>query len=608
MLPLIGLDTETALIGQGRKAPPLVCYTVAEHGRSGELYRWDDKRRLFELWNGAAAGRWILVLQNAPFDAAVCAAQYPELFPTIFEAYRRGCVSDVMIREILLDIEEGGRPYRSSLDKLARKYLNRPMEKGEDTWRLRYWDLRETPIRDWPESARTYAVTDAEILLPIYRAQDRAKGHDDTFADEAAQCCAHFALHLMASWGLKTDVEHVDDLIQQFETVNEERREFLRGYGVARKNGSIDTKFFAQWIEDGGTKLPRTDTGKPSLAKENLEVIDDPIVQTYLDLKADQKNVKTYLRKYESGLVQCSVNPILANGRNALSKPSLQNLPRSGPIRESFIPRAGRLLCSIDYDGVELRTLAQACLTLVGTSKLAKTFQKDPNADPHTIFAAGLLGVSESEAFALKKAKDPKLKGARQRAKAANFGFPGGMGYDRFIVAQKKQGATYTLPEAKQLKKDFLRMWPEMRQYFNFVASEIPDAVGHTTMKTLVSGRYRGKVNFAMLANGYFSSLMADGAKAATFEVARQCYADPGSPIYGARIVNSVHDELLMEFDEAGAHEQSHYTAQIFCDIMMNNYTPDIPITAAPALMRRWYKGAEPAYKNGRLVPWEPSK
>jgi hypothetical protein len=39
----------------------------------------------------------------------------------------------------------------------------------------------------------------------------------------------------------------------------------------------------------------------------------------------------------------------------------------------------------------------------------------------------------------------------------------------------------------------------------------------------------------------------------------------------------------------------------------MKVYTPDVAIEAPPALMRRWYKGADPVYRDGRLVPWEPS-
>jgi hypothetical protein len=83
---------------------------------------------------------------------------------------------------------------------------------------------------------------------------------------------------------------------------------------------------------------------------------------------------------------------------------------------------------SVDYDFLELRTLAQACLDLVGGSELAKAIRA--GEDPHLSMAAEILGIPYSEALARKK--DPAIKDARQLAKAANFGLPGGMGPDNF--------------------------------------------------------------------------------------------------------------------------------------------------------------------------------
>ena len=38
----------------------------------------------------------------------------------------------------------------------------------------------------------------------------------------------------------------------------------------------------------------------------------------------------------------------------------------------------------------------------------------------------------------------------------------------------------------------------------------------------------------------------------------------------------------------------------------MQEYIPDVPIEAEPALMRRWYKDAAPVYDDsGKLLVWE---
>jgi DNA polymerase I-like protein with 3'-5' exonuclease and polymerase domains len=596
---LVGFDTETALIRTGEKAPPLVCYSVSKPGSSPSLHSRAEKKLLHKLWSDAAEGAITLLMQNAPFDAAVCMRHMPELTPLIFEAYRKGSVSDIMIRQMLLDIETGGYPRRRSLAQMTAQYVGRELEgkEGPDVWRLRYWDLRDVPIQDWPEPAVSYAKTDAEILHKIHAAQEFEKKHADTFADEAAQCRAHFALHLMTSWGLKTDVQHVERLTDDFYKLNLDREKILTEFGIMVK-GKVKQAPLADYIENSlGEKLDRTPTGKPSLKSERLENIDDLIVQTYLEFKHDTKMINTYLAKYKAGLVQCTVNPILANGRSSLAKPSLQNLPQDGPIRESFVPRPGRIMCSIDYDGIELRTLAQAFRMLLPGEKnpLAEAFQNDPKADVHAMLARDLTSAQPGT---------EEFDKARGRAKGANFGFPGGMGVDRFIGYQKARGSIYSKDEATKLRNAYTERW-NMRPYFLFVG-DLVGAEGESEMCTLVSGRWRGACSYSKIANGFFSSLMADGSKAATFEIVRQCYSVPSSPIFGARIVNAVHDEVIMEFDEDAAHEQAHHTAEIFCDVMRTNYTPDIPITAEPALMRRWYKKAKPVYEKGRLIPWEP--
>ena len=535
--PLVGLDTETGLIGRGRKAPPLVCYSVAYPGQQGKLYRWDDKAELFRLWHGAADGHLELLFQNAPFDAAVCAAQYPELLPVIFHAYQRGAIHDVMIRELLRDIESGGYPVRKSLDKLAKFYLGYTLEgKGDDSWRLRYWDLRELPIADWPKEAVDYACTDASILHAIYAGQDVFKLHDDTFADAPKQCAKHFALHLMATWGMRTNVEDTQALIKQLENEQTNRKQFLINAGIMRaKKESIDTKTLIKYIqEDIGVALPKTATGKPSLQKDLLQTFNDPIIETYLAFKEDDKAMSTYLEKYLDGLIQCTVNPILANGRSSLSSPSLQNLPRTGPIRECIVPREGTYLCSVDYDGIELRTFAQAQLWLLGRSKMAEAFQRDPDADLHTQLAATILRIPEAEAYRLKSIDDPDfIRKGRNPAKATNFGFGGGMGAERFVKTQLKDGNVFTVEQAKDYQAVYKKHW-DLWGYFDMI-SRATDG-GKTSMKCLVSGRYRGEVDYCTLANGYFSSLMADGSGAAFFEIQRQAYTVPTSDLFwGAR-------------------------------------------------------------------------
>lgn len=112
--------------------------------------------------------------------------------------------------------------------------------------------------------------------------------------------------------------------------------------------------------------------------------------------------------------------------------------------------------------------------------------------------------------------------------------------------------------------------------------------------------------------NTFFQGLAADGAKHAGFNIARECYLeDPygegPTDLYGCRTVLFLHDEFILEVPE----ERAHDACMRLCYVMersMRDYIPDVMVRAEPALMRRWYKGAEIMHdENGRLIPWEPS-
>jgi DNA polymerase I-like protein with 3'-5' exonuclease and polymerase domains len=113
-------------------------------------------------------------------------------------------------------------------------------------------------------------------------------------------------------------------------------------------------------------------------------------------------------------------------------------------------------------------------------------------------------------------------------------------------------------------------------------------------------------------ANGAgMQTFAADGFAIAMFNCARACY-DPsfGSPLYGAHILNHIHDELIFEWEYDGDEERSHARAQEACDLMvesMRQVVPDVKVSVAAVLMRRWHKAAKEVHdERGLLKPWEP--
>ncbi len=66
-----------------------------------------------------------------------------------------------------------------------------------------------------------------------------------------------------------------------------------------------------------------------------------------------------------------------------------------------------------------------------------------------------------------------------------------------------------------------------------------------------------------------------------------------------------MHDEILFEFLVDRAHECAMEAEKLMLGAM-SVIAPDVKCTAAPALMMRWHKDAEPVYHDGRLIPWVP--
>ncbi len=317
-------------------------------------------------------------------------------------------------------------------------------------------------------------------------------------------------------------------------------------------------------------------------------------------------------------------------------------------------PVEQNVFCSIDYSAIELCTLAQACVTLLGKSAMADLINE--SGDPgslHTAFAASMVGLSVDEMKARVKAKDPVAVGYRQASKAANFGFPGGMGASTLVLAKRKgiegtttaaDGTVYAgirfcihmggaercgaekvtqwghvgrekvipptckrcLECAEDLRAQWFKQWPEMKEYFAIVSRQVENT---GRIEQLFSGRVRdvstGPGNgFTSAANGYFQGLAADGAKAALYAVSKECYLDRESPMYGARPIFFNHDEIFSEIPLSIASNAAKRMTKVMIDTMKEVACPSIVVQAEPCLMWRWSKSAATVYDlNGDLLP-----
>lgn len=587
----------------------------------------------------------LFIAHNGAFDWAVIAGAMPELLPSIWRMMLAGRCRDTMLREQLKAIAQGTYGERRlkkgefALATLAERYCGMTLDKGADSWRLRYALLADTPVEAWPPEARAYALEDVVAL----RAVDKAIGFSPT--DEAFQCVAAFALQLMSVRGVRVDEKSLAWVETALLTKKDEARANLEAAGLMRE-GVVDTKALRAAIDDcckaKGVPIPRTEAtsrfpeGQTKKDAETIEAVGQghPALQSLIDADAASKILSTYIepmREAGSHPMTCRFNTLVESGRTSSSGgmlqetnpwwPSdagaavkgldvrngtnLQNWPREEGVRDCIIPREGYYWLSVDYDSLELRTLAQALLWIVGRSTLADNYRDDPDFDPHTKLAARLMDIPYAAALVLKKQGSKKLKSFRQMAKCANFGYPGGMGPHKFVLfARAQYGVELSLDQSTDLRRVWFEAYPEMRDYFKHVTALIN---GSRVLRQFVSGRLRwlDSGDFCKGSNSYFQGLAADGAKAALIAVTAACYSQPSSKLYGTRPVAFIHDEICAETPIAKADAAASEMVRLMVR-SMGKVCPDVPIRATPALSTRWLKAAEPRYSIfDELVPWD---
>lgn len=632
---MIGFDSETELIAPGMKAPPLVCVSAWHEGGSLLLHANESGDFVADSLDRHVP----MTGHNLAFDMIVQGAHEPWFLPKIFAAYEAGSLACTMVRQKLLDIANGClRAFVRRNDKTVRigyslaetseRLLGERVEKA-DTWRLRYGELKSYPITFWPEEAKTYAINDARVALRLWHAQEPSRAY---LADEQRQFRASFWLTLLSAWGFHTDARKVRELSDAAASEQRILLDQLVREGLLRaprplKSGprkgemtepSRDTKAAEARIVAvyAGRELPLTDGGKPSLDEEACKESGDPVLQAYGRFSKLVKRLSTDVPMLEAGTrapIQSRYDELKENGRTGTSDPNSQNYPREqgknrpkvGPsVRECVAPRAGYLFAASDYAQIELRTLAQVCIKLVGYSKLAEAL--NAGRDPHLEVGARLLGISYEEGEARKKAEDKAIEDARQNAKPINFGFPGGMGAQNWLkLAKRDYDLVFTIDEACAFKEVWMTTYPEMRDYLALIGRMTEG--GQAQIEQLFSGRIRGGLGYCDTANTFFSGLAADLAKAAGWPITKACYVDTFSILWGSRPCIFGHDEFIVEVPEHKAPECAEEIARLMVE-GGQPWLPDVVCKAEPLLMTVWSKNAKPRRDaNGRLVPWSPS-
>ena len=650
----VALDFETHLIQEGILAPPVVCGSFYDAVYPAELRLRDDA-----LENTASLldEGFTIVGLNIAYDFGCFLRHLPEAFPLVWKAYSEGRVFDVGIASTLNAIAEGrlieGDLYdkngrrcvdpstgkqtkRYSLALCVKEWLGRDDAKENSKYRLRYAEFDDVPIAYWPPEAVQYPKDDVVNTLEVYQAIIGAPAQN--LQEVAFQSHVAFCLHISAINGLRTDAARVEAIKGAIESHRGELMDVVLKAGLLKpnkKNVSGWSKNMAL-IKERVTKAwgdltPTTDGGGVSTERSVLEESGDPVLEALGEVSKWEK-LATYLPSLEAATkAPLNVRPNVLLATNRVSYEGLvQLMPRKGGIRECFKFRG--IGSSVDYAAVELSTLAQVCIWVLGYSNLADAINS--GKDPHSMLGAQIAGVTYEEFLKRVKEKDPAATDLRQGSKAGNFGLPGGMGEATFVAQKRKEGLLICelfyrdgkcgetkvtswkerptkqptclrcLEQTRELKAAWFQTWGEMRPYLNWISGQM----AHTdVVETFVSKMVRGGMRYTNAANHYFQSLAAIGAKRAVVAMTNEMYQG-SSPLLGSRLCIFAHDETIIDIPDLGVDAvdaAARRQAQVMVE-QMKSVVPDVAIKAEPALMRHWSKDAkEVKDAEGRYIPWD---
>ena len=269
-----------------------------------------------------------------------------------------------------------------------------------------------------------------------------------------------------------------------------------------------------------------------------------PAVSLLLEYRQLAKLKSTYadgLRECvaEDGRIHSTFNQTeTRTGRISSLEPNLQNIPvrtaEGRRLREYFTAPDGRVLCDADYSQIELRVLA----SIANDKNMIAAFSS--GADIHTATAAQVFGMPGSMIT-------PEL---RSRAKAVNFGIVYGIGA---FSLSKDIGVSRA--EADRYIKNYLAGYPSVAAYMENTIS----AAKRDGYVTTLYGRRRWLPELSnsngnlrafgerVARNAPIQGTAADIIKKAMINV----YRSLSEKYPTAKLILQVHDELIVECDEA---------------------------------------------------------
>ena len=572
--PVIGLDTETTDLDPYTSrlrliqlATPSMVHVVdldafanSSHSELRLLEALEPLRRLL------SAPRPIKIAHNAKFDAKFLkhnlGTDLGGLFDTLLASQLVGAG----------DIEE-----RHGLDTVASRYLNQTVDKSE---RLSNWNF------ELSEAQLEYAARDAAVLLPLREILIERLKSDSLIkcAQLEFECVVPVADIELAGFYM-----HKDRWLEQLAIVEKRRTELAEELQVALAEESMQGSLFGGPQRDDinldshqqlTNALQRLGIPMPESTRNwKLQPLaaQYPIIATLLEYRTVQKALTSYgenmigLINPATGRLHADFRQIGApTGRFACTNPNIQQVPHAVEYRRCFSGHpAGRKLVIADYSQIELRILAE----FSGDRGFIDAFNS--GADLHKVTAAQVFNVS----------LDQVTKDQRDFAKRLNFGVVYGIGAQRFSIM-----TGLGVPEAENVLRKYFSTYRGLDTYLRDAANRaVSERQARTASGRLVRFRYdendRQQISMTQ-RNGKNTPIQ--GTSADILKRALRLLSDELRTT-NAKIVNIIHDEIVVEVDGDQAEEIARKVEGAMC-AAGEEYLETVPVKVETETAEEWIK------------------
>ena len=307
------------------------------------------------------------------------------------------------IKRIIADVVGGKQLKDGPVDPYVRWHNIDKRERAEVEREL--GPMRDASLEDVPmDEAVHYACRDSDATLRVFQKLDREIDRLGLrYVYELDKRTLPVALEMMQN-GIKLDSTYLNNLGRHyFEMLEMKAEAIFSTEGVGRRfNPNSDNEVRKLLFEElGFTPSKFTETGLPSVSKDELPKIDHPVVPLLMEYKHIAHLKDSFCdvlpgKVDEFGRIHPTINVTRTEtGRWSMKEPNLQQIPSRSElgkaIRKAFVAEEGNFLVAIDYSQIEMRVAAH----MTGCKSMIDLFLE--GRDIHTETASQIFGVPVDE-------------------------------------------------------------------------------------------------------------------------------------------------------------------------------------------------------------------